>query len=157
MKSILRVAETKSGKKYIARAVGYLSDEEIVIPEGAEIIPEGCFSFYENIKHIDIPEGITMICHYAFEGCKSLKSITLPSTLIYMGGAVFENCTALEEITLPDSLSEYFRVELKRHNTVGGCIGTFLDSNIKRINLSAAYKPNIMLLALPKTAEINYI
>ena len=71
-----------------------VSLEEVVIPEGIEVIGElNIGTMYQTIGNSD-----------TFSGCVSLKKITLPSTVKYIGNNAFGGCTSLEEINLPEGL-----------------------------------------------------
>lgn len=64
--------------------------------------------YWENLdkdrENIVIPEGITVIPNGAFASKTTLKSITIPETVNVIGYGAFEDCTGLTEITIPGSV-----------------------------------------------------
>ena len=58
----------------------FLGDElitDLVIPEGATVIPDYAFYYCDDITSISLPEGVTSIGSYAFQYCTSLTDIHL--------------------------------------------------------------------------------
>ena len=104
----------------------YVTDKEIVIPEGVTSIAPNAFKkteitsvsfpstlgligsggFYccEMLQEMIIPEGITEIGKLTFKGCSGLRKIVLPATVKEIGYGAFAGCKALESITLPEGI-----------------------------------------------------
>lgn len=79
--------------------------EEIVVPEGVEVIYNFTFSGCIRLSKVVLPSTITRIGIGAFKGCEALKEIDLPQGVQYIGGHAFENCLGLENISLPNNIS----------------------------------------------------
>ena len=78
----------------------------IVINEGATIIPGGIFSDCDSLESISIPNSVTSIGSYAFENCPSLTSIEIPDSVTSIGYRAFEYCKSLASVTISKSLTE---------------------------------------------------
>lgn len=79
--------------------------EEIVVPEGVEVIYEHTFSGCFRLSRVVLPSTITRIGDGAFKGCEALKEIDLPKGVQYIGECAFKNCPGLENISLPNNIS----------------------------------------------------
>jgi len=140
--------------------------EEIVFPEGIDVIYSGAFWNCKNIKKITIPNTVKEIQENAFSGCTGLeevilneglekicsnafqktniKNIKLPSTLKYLSGF---NCSPLESIELPDGL------EIIGSHAFSNCENLKeikLPSTIKTIENNAFYKTSIEKIEIPE-------
>ena len=58
------------------------------------------------LENVVIPEGVEMIFERAFEGCASLKEIRLPSTLRGIAEGAFSGCASLKTVEIPSSVTE---------------------------------------------------
>lgn len=79
--------------------------EEIVVPEGVEVIYEHTFSGCVRLSRVVLPSTITRIGGGAFKCCEALKEIDLPQGVQYIGKYAFEKCLGLENISLPNNIS----------------------------------------------------
>ncbi len=77
---------------------------EIVVPEGAEIIPEMAFGFADYLEKITLPSTLTEIGSRAFQECVGLTEITLPENLTVIRDRAFLNCANLVDVVFPDGL-----------------------------------------------------
>ena len=97
--------------------VDCVSLEEVVLPEGLEVIGEMnvgtmyqtsdyglSFSGCVSLKKINVPSTVRFIGCEAFDGCVSLEEIALPEGLLVIGDNAFRNCTALSKIKMPASI-----------------------------------------------------
>ena len=86
--------------------------ENIIIPEGIEIIGEDAFvskeklqrSHINNIKSVRFPDSLKKIEEEAFAQCVNLADIQFGNGLECIGKGAFASCKALEKIVFPDSL-----------------------------------------------------
>lgn len=110
-------------------AFAYEDIEEVVIPEGIEVIGEEAFSYCGSLTEVNIPDSVISIKKKAFEYCKSLSKIEFGENveeigfasfqycenlqeavfgkkLVTVGGLAFGRCKALKEIDLPQGTEE---------------------------------------------------
>lgn len=78
------------------------SIENIVIPDGIQIIGDSAFSL-TDIEHVQIPESVISIGSYAFANTK-LSGVTVPNSVVSIGESAFSGCTNLTNITLSQNL-----------------------------------------------------
>ena len=85
-------------------------EENVVVPEGIEVIGPNAFSFRDSnnaiMETVFLPSTLKEIGEYAFSHKKNLKSISFPAGLRTIRKAAFLGCQSLTEIVLPDSISE---------------------------------------------------
>lgn len=77
----------------------------VTIPEGIKTIGRKCFA-ETNIEEIILPEGIEVIDAEAFAYCKKLRKINFPETLNVIECGAFRACSFLETVTLPKKMKE---------------------------------------------------
>lgn len=82
--------------------------ENMVIPEGIEVIGKGAFLSnrfqHNNIKSVKFPDSLKKIEEEVFLQCVDLTDIQFGNGLEYIGKSAFASCRGLEEIVFPDSL-----------------------------------------------------
>ena len=82
--------------------------ENMVIPEGIEVIGKNAFSSKRfqrnNIKSVKFPDSLKKIEEEAFSQCVDLTDIQFGNRLECIEKNAFSSCRRLEEIVLPDSL-----------------------------------------------------
>lgn len=49
--------------------------EDLILPDGVENIPEGCFSHCEKLREVTAGEALSVISERAFDGCTSLEKL----------------------------------------------------------------------------------
>ena len=81
-----------------------ISIQEVMIPDGVELIDFGAFSGCTALKKAVIPSSVLIIDENAFDGCESLVDLTLSEGLGYLYDRAFADCASLREITLPSTL-----------------------------------------------------
>ena len=64
--------------------------EEIVLPQGLQIIENSAFSLMFSLKKINIPDTVTTIGAYAFSVCNSLTEIYIPNSVTTVGERIFD-------------------------------------------------------------------
>lgn len=96
---------SKDKKTLVRYPIGLL-DEELIIPNGVEIIGEHAVQNARNLKRIVLPESIRTISDSAFDDCKLLEEINLPNGITKIGSWAFHGCDKLKEIKLPSNLIE---------------------------------------------------
>lgn len=69
-----------------------------------------------------IPEGVDIIGNKAVNGMTNIKSVTIPSSVKEIGYSVFNGCTSLESIVIPAGVTLNARTDGKSNtNTFAGC------------------------------------
>ena len=103
---IYSVRLPSSLKKLGAAFSGCNMLEEIIIPEGVELIPRSCFSGCSRLKKAVLPSGMKQIAYGAFSDCVALESIELPDTLQDIGDNAFIGCKSIKEIRVPEGIKK---------------------------------------------------
>ena len=90
--------------------------EEVLVPEGIEVIRFAAFAFCQNLKRIHLPDTLKELGSRAsgektgtfgvFREDRALCEINLPDSLTCIGPSAFFNCTSLQMLHLPDSITE---------------------------------------------------
>ena len=77
------------------------------IPSGLYTMFDGkvqmCKGTYTK-NNLVVPEGVEIISDFCFDNAKYITSVTLPSTLKTIGQFAFKDCTRLKSIDLPDGI-----------------------------------------------------
>lgn len=75
----------------------------LTIPEGIEIIGEGCFSMDTNIKSLVLNEGLTDIKAHAFEGNTGItETLYIPASVTSIGSSAFKDCMSMGNLYFND-------------------------------------------------------
>lgn len=77
----------------------------VTIPEGIKTIGRKCFA-ETNVEEIILPEGIEVIDSEAFACCVKLRKINFPETLNVIECEAFRSCFLLETVILPKTMKE---------------------------------------------------
>lgn len=90
----------------------YLFDDEIIIDTieitRQEILPDECFSSFENIRNVIIGSGVKKIGKSAFQTCDSIETVILGENVIEIGDYAFSSCYNLAVVcNLSDLNIEY--------------------------------------------------
>lgn len=94
-----------AGVKIIGKMCFASTDvEEIVLPEGIEVIDTDAFAFCKKLKKINFPETLKVIGHGAFRGCFSLKTVILPKVMKEISNFAFYGA-GIKCLTLPEKVS----------------------------------------------------
>ncbi len=80
----------------------YTAIKSIVLPEGIQKIPYGCFMHCKQLESIVIPDGVVEIGDSAFSSCSSLCDVVMPAALTTIGSSAFASCNKLTVIDLPE-------------------------------------------------------
>lgn len=90
--------------------------EDVLVPEGIEVIRFAAFAFCQNLKRIHLPDTLKELGSRAsgektgtfgvFREDRALCEINLPDSLTCIGPSAFLNCTSLQTLPLPDSITE---------------------------------------------------
>lgn len=83
--------------------------EEVVFPDGFEILGASSFHGCTSLKTVDLPEGIIRINDSAFSECPSLESISIPESVTQIGNFLFKNCSSLRNISLGKNVNSIAR------------------------------------------------
>lgn len=83
--------------------------EELILPEGLEVIEGRAIGACKAITSIIIPDTVTEIGtnETVFESCTSLKKVVFPSGAVSVGAYAFEKCTALTDVWMPGAGSTF--------------------------------------------------
>ena len=71
------------------------TEEEVVIPEGVNIISSDAFMDNTSVKSVVMPNTVICIDLRAFYGCSSLEKIVLSDNLKYIEPQAFADCISL--------------------------------------------------------------
>ncbi len=125
--------------------------EEIILPEGLEVIGHYAFCECKYLKKVKLPNTLKIISSYAFYKCYSLTQINLPNSLQIIKDCVFMYCKSLTQITLPINITEI------RDNTFNFCISleqVNLPYRLEEIGTSAFYQcPSLTIINLPRSLK----
>ena len=85
--------------------------ERVVVPIGTKVISAQLFANdhelnkgNKNIQEVVLPEGLEVIGNQAFDRCSLLGKINIPISVHTIGAAAFRNCEHLKEIDIPESV-----------------------------------------------------
>jgi len=81
-------------------------EERITVPEGIEVIGEGCFEGNDRLGRVIISSTDREIHENAFRGCTSLHTVVMPEKLRSIGRGAFEKCRSLLRFNVPGELEE---------------------------------------------------
>lgn len=87
--------------------------QEVILPEGLQIIWRDAFSGCGKVKKINLPNTIRTIDDFAFQEMHSLEEITLPKNLQYLGRSPFLRCDKLRRIIYPGTIREFLNIEIE--------------------------------------------
>ncbi len=113
----------KENTPYIVRKIGfqvmsgfYISgkilmsytgcEERVTIPDGVEIIGEGCFENNEKIRRIIMSDTVREVHENAFRNCVRLQTVVMSENLQSIRRSAFENCKKLIRFNIPATLKE---------------------------------------------------
>lgn len=103
-------------------AIGFKDEfeEELIVPEGIEIIAEEAFYNYYGLEVISLPKSLKRIDNRAFHNCSNLRKITLPESVDELNTdclwGCFSGCQQLVEADFSRS-----RLTVLHKNTFDGC------------------------------------
>ncbi|MCH5163875.1 MAG: leucine-rich repeat protein [Clostridiales bacterium] len=80
---------SSDGKEALAFSGGV---EEVVVPEGVEVLVDGLFASNNTLTKITLPSTLKIISAHAFTEMHHLEEITIPAGVTEIGQAAFENC-----------------------------------------------------------------
>ena len=84
---------------------GYVGEkEEIVVPEGTEVICRQAYAFDKGIVSLKTPSSLKKINTQAFAYCRGIVSINLADSLEEIESRAFMNCSSLESFRAPREL-----------------------------------------------------
>lgn len=81
----------------------YGENQDVVIPEGVEVIDEQVFQ-HNDIKSVVFPSTLKRICERSFGNCSQLECVVMNNGLEIIEKEAFHYCNKLRNITLPISL-----------------------------------------------------
>ena len=111
----------------LARFDFFLKLKSISFPNS--MLKVGGFSGCESLEEIIIPEGVQIITNYAFNGCTSLNKVLFPQSLKYIEPYAFYECSSLKEVEFYDSITNI------QENAFSDCLNLqqvkFLESTVE--------------------------
>lgn len=131
-----------------------LSTEVVVIPEGIEIISEGCFRNNRKLVSVSIPSSVTRLPHSCFRSCPKLTSIRMTKSIEYIGPCTFMNCKSLESFVIPP------KVEVIYVKTFDGCENLeklIVPDSLRIIEPVAICNTKVEEIKLPQKFEKLYL
>ena len=81
-------------------------EERVTIPDGVEIIGEGCFEGNEKIGRIIMSDSVLEIHENAFRNCVCMQTVVMSDKLQRICRNAFENCKKLIRFNIPSALEE---------------------------------------------------
>ena len=82
------------------RVITYINNvEELVVPEGVEILEQYAFTDFQATKII-LPSTLKGIDSLCFNMCVNLKEIEIPNSIEYIVGNAFASCSMLETVKI---------------------------------------------------------
>lgn len=98
---------TEDGSAYIREYTG--TARSLVIPEeldGCPVVGLGRYAFAccRTLEEVVVPEGVEVIGHSAFRDCDALRRIRLPDSLQLLGTSCFMYCESLQSVRIPDGV-----------------------------------------------------
>lgn len=79
--------------------------ETVTLPSSLREIGESAFSYKKNLKAISFPEGLQTIGKGAFRGCQSLTEVVFPESISEIGVEAFQGCSSVSKVVLPHTVS----------------------------------------------------
>ena len=73
----------------------------VTLPEGLQVLEEGCFTGCEQLAEVKLPDSLQHIRARAFAGCGALAAIELPQGLQTIDTLAFARCVSLREVDVP--------------------------------------------------------
>lgn len=80
--------------------------EEVVVPEGVEVIGHSAFRDCEALRRIHLPDSLRLLGTSCFMYCESLRSVRIPDGVRLVGFMCFAGCGMLRVAALPAALEE---------------------------------------------------
>lgn len=120
----------------------------VTIPNEVKVIEEMCFAG-TNIEEVILPEGIEIIKARAFASCNKLGKINFPESLNVIKEMAFYNCGSLAEVILPERLAEIgdeaFYITGIKHlilpkKIVSTGVNVFTSTKIKTVDIPKEFK-----------------
>ena len=129
---------------------------DIVVPEGVEVLGDGCFQRCSIIQRnsvpmnsISLPKSLTKIGVRVFEHCEGLTEVKIPDRVTEIGDGAFELNRQLSKVKLPKKL-----VSLGKYAFAGCDIKRItLPKSLKTIGEGALMNNNLEKLILPDEVE----
>lgn len=81
--------------------------DEVTIPGTLNEIPEGLFSWHNNITTATIEEGIKEIPDDMFTNCQGLTTVNIPASVESISWTAFDWCMALESVNISSDNATY--------------------------------------------------
>lgn len=122
----------------------------VTIPEGIKTIGRKCFA-ETNIEEIILPEGIEVIDAEAFAYCKKLRKINFPETLNIIEYGAFRACFSLETVTLPKKMKDLNNYAFYE----AGIKQLILPENVNFVGTEVFAGTNIETTDIPENFTLN--
>lgn len=92
-------------KKIASNACSYcFSLEELILPQGLEIVENLTFHYSVNLRRVYLPDSVIALGAWMFSFCDSLEEIVIPRNVTHLPSNCFASCTSLKKVRLPEGL-----------------------------------------------------
>lgn len=81
-------------------------EERVTVPNGVEIIGEGCFEGNEKLARVIMSDTVREIHENAFRNCVCMQTMVMSENLQSIRRGAFENCRKLIRFNIPSGLKE---------------------------------------------------
>lgn len=92
--------------------------KRIVLPDGLENLPKGCFSHCEKLQEVTVGEGMSVVSDQVFNGCTELETLDFrPAKVLYhIHDLAFLDCSSIKAVLCREDqaamLRRHFRPEI---------------------------------------------
>ncbi len=117
--------------------------EEITLPEGLEVLPEGVFSDCTKLAKVNGTESVTEISDYAFSGCTAIRTMSFPN-VTKIGNYAFYR-SGIRTLDAPETLvigesafrSSYLTEAIFEKTTEIGSMAFSSNNSLTKVSLGA--------------------
>ncbi len=106
----------KDETEIIQYAIGS-TETNFIIPEGVNVINNGCFLNAIYLTDVIIPDSMCEIGAFAFASCSLLKTVTIGKNVGVIILAAFFGCNSLENVFFKGSKEEWENISIGENNT----------------------------------------
>ena len=127
----------------------------ITIPNEVKVIKEMCFAG-TDIEEVILPDGVEVIEDKVFANCNKLGKINFPESLNVIKEMAFYNCGSLAEVILPERLAEigdeaFYMTGVKHlilpKKIVSTGVNVFTSTKIKTVDIPKEFKLGTAMFA----------
>lgn len=82
------------------------TEERVTVPDGVEIIGEGCFEGNDRLNRVIMSDTVREIHENAFRSCVNMQTIVMSENIRNICRSAFENCIRLIRFNIPSELKK---------------------------------------------------